>query len=114
MTAASDLGRLLVERPSVLGTRETTLDRVPVGVPVTTTAKIVNIHTLRGRVCLTLDDGRGGSAFAVVESGRLVKAFQAAGVRPQPGVCVQIRGVVTPPVAKMTKTIEANVLRVVS
>ncbi|MEE4419556.1 hypothetical protein [Streptomyces bugieae] len=113
MTTAPILGRLLVERSSLLGSSETTLDRVPVGVPVTATAKIAGVRTSSGRVSLILDDEWGGSASVIIESSRVVAAFRTAGAKPEPGVRVQLHGAVTPPVAKCPKGIQAHAIRVV-
>ena len=109
---ASTLGNLAVERRSILGTGETTLDRVPVGVPVTVTATIAGLRTFSGRVRMVLDDGQGGSANVVVDSSKVVAAFRGTGTPPRVGARVELHGVVTPPVGSMPKGIEAHAVRV--
>lgn len=108
------LGRLLVERQSLLGAREERLDRVPVGNFVSVTAAVSGLSVRSGRACLVLDDGRGGSASVGAESAKVVKAFREAGRQPGPGFRVQLHGVVTAPVANMPKGIQVHAIRVVT
>lgn len=108
------LGRLTVERRSSLGTREVSLDRVPVGNGITATGTIVGMRTFSGRVRMVLDDGRGGSAHVLVDSSKVVAAFRGSGTPPRIGARVQLHGTVTPPVADMPKGIEAYAMRAVT
>lgn len=108
------LGCLTVERRSSLGTREVSLDRVPVGNGVTATGTIAGMRTFSGRVRVVLDDGQGGSAHVLVDSSKVVAAFRGSGTPPRLGARVQLHGTVTPPVADMPKGIEAYAMRAVA
>jgi hypothetical protein len=101
-----------VERRSILGTAEVTLDRAPVGNPVTTTGTITGMRTFSGRVRMVLDDGQGGSANVVVDSSKVVAAFRGTGAPPRIGARVELHGTVTPPIADMPKGIEAHAIRI--
>ena len=108
------LGRLRVERRSTLGTREVTLDQVPVGNSVTATGAIVGFRSFSGHVRMVLDDGRGGSALVLVESSKVVAAFRGSGNPPRVGARVQLHGVVTAPVGAAPKGIEAYAMQAVT
>jgi hypothetical protein len=108
------LGALSVERRSILGTAEVTLDRVPVGNSVTATGTITGFRSFSGRVRMVLDDGQGGSANVIVDSSKVVVAFRGTGAPPRIGARVQLHGVVTAPVADMPKGVEAHAIRVVA
>lgn len=108
------LGRLIVERRSVLGARMERLDRVPVGNSVSVTATVAGMSPSRGRVVLVLEDGQGGSASVGVDSAKVVQAFRDAGMRPRPGVRVQLHGAVTEPIVSLPKGIAVTAIRVVA
>ncbi|MFD5491573.1 hypothetical protein ACFWH4_01195 [Streptomyces sp. NPDC127091] len=108
------LGALTVERRSTLGSRTASLAGVPVGVGVSGTAEISAARAFAGRVALVVEDESGNSGVVTIESSKAVRAFQAVGVSPAPGVRVQFHGTVTQPVGNMPKGIEAYALRVVA
>ena len=105
---------LLVERHSLQGVRDVPLSEVPVGNSVRTVAAIAALTVTPGRVRLVLDDDRGGSAVAGIDSAKVMAAFRAAGFPPRVGVRVEVFGVVNAPIAHLPKTISATSIRTVA